>query len=752
MITAFLAAAFLSSTRTPPSFQISQGKFLLDQKPFQILAGEIHLSRVPHQLWRDRIKMAKAMGLNTVSAYVFWNVLEPEPGKFSFKGDNDVARFIEICKEEGMYVILRPGPYVCAEWEFGGYPYWLLRDPKLLVRSDNPPYLAAAKDYLQQLERQVSSLQITHGGNILMVQVENEYGSYGKDKTYMAKARDMLRQVGFDVPLYVAEGGAQLANAWVPGTAVGVNGGSWPDVVATTDKYTPGGPYLVPEFYPGWLDHWGEPKSKTDGDVAGFKRLIEHGVSVSMYMFYGGTSFGFMNGANYGGHYQPDITSYDYDAPLNEYGMPTPKYFEFRKAISEVTHVEPPPVPPSPTTVTVPRFTLSASGSLLGALPKPIESAQVRTMEDLGQDYGYVLYRTQLKTSGRQRLEIEDLRDFAVVMLNGKSVATLDRRRKEHGCEIDVPAGGAQLDLLVENSGRINYGQKLPDNHQGITKDVLLGGNILTGWEIYSLPMRDPDRMRLDGKPIGPSLYRGTFTTDTIGETFLDMRGWTKGFVWVNGHNLGRYWWIGPQQTLYLPSVWLKSGVNHIVVFDIAPKSDPSIEGLSEPILDSLAPEVTMKKAGRVKLDHIPDLSADEVISGTLAQGDGAQTFRFSPRTGRYLEIETTSTWDNMDYAALSELDLLGPDGRPLDRSSWKVAYVDSEETAQEDGTAENLFDGDPDTIWHTVWSQPHTANPHKVIIDLGNETEATGVRLLPRQGDHPAKLKDFKVYFGISP
>ncbi len=604
MITVLLATSALLSPQH--TFEVSGGKFLLDHKPYQVLAGEIHLSRVPHQLWRNRIRMARAMGLNTISAYIFWNEHEPEPGKFVFTGDQDVAQFVRICKEEGMYVLLRPGPYVCAEWDFGGYPYWLLRDPKLVVRSDNPAFLTAAHNYLQHLSAQLAPLQVTRGGNILMVQVENEYGSYGHDKTYMGKARDMLRDVGFDVPLYVAEGGSQLASAWVPGTVAGVNGGDWPDVKETADKYTPGGPYMVPEFYPGWLDHWGEPKSKTDGDVAGYLNLISHGVSVSMYMFFGGTNFGFMNGANFGEHYQPDITSYDYDAPLNEYGAPTPKFFEFRKAIAEVTHRELPPVPPAPETISVPRFSLTRQGTLLGCLPKPIASNDVRSMEDLGQDYGFVLYRTQIRTGGKQRLELKELRDYAVVMLNGTVVGKLDRRRNEHGCEIDVPQGGARLDLLVENGGRINYGGKLPDNHQGITQQVSLDGNPLHGWEMYRLPMRTPDKMALDGKSQGPSIYEGVFDVQRVGETFLDLRGWNKGVVWVNGHALGRYWQIGPQQTLYVPSVWLKKGANQVTVFDLAGNDAPSLAGLSTPILSELHPETLSANAGRKPPSRVP--------------------------------------------------------------------------------------------------------------------------------------------------
>lgn len=745
-----LGALAASSLAAPAhTFQIANGKFVVDGKPFLILAGEIHPSRVPKEYWRQRIQMAKAMGLNTISEYIFWNMHEPEKGHFNFKGNEDIAKFTKICQEEGMYVILRPGPYVCAEWEFGGYPYWLLNEKGLKVRSNEPQFMSFGKRYLSEVAKQTKPLLVTHGGNILMVQVENEYGSYGKDKVYMAQIRDDLKEVGFDVPLYVAEGGSQLANAWIPGTVAGVNGGGWPDAPRTTDKYTPGGPYMVPEFYPGWLDHWGGPKSITNGDVRGFANLIDHGVSVSMYMFHGGTNFGFMNGANWGGGFEPDITSYDYDAPLDEAGRPRKKYFGFRDAITKATGITPPALPATIPTITIPRFTFTQSGSLFGALPKPVVSDGLKNMEELGQAYGYILYRTHVKGPKQGNLELKDLRDYAVIMVNGKPVTTLDRRRKQQAAEITLPDGDVQLDLLVENSGRINYGSKIPDNHKGITEKVLLGGQELRGWNIYSLPMKDPAKLKLDGKTgQGPTIYRGQFDLATTGDAFLDLRGWGKGVVWVNGHNLGRYWWIGPQQTLYVPGVWLKPGKNDIAVFEQLKTDSPSIEGITEPILTDLRHEESVSKRGRVKLAAIPSPStSDLAFSGELAPGDAAQRFMFTQKSGRYLCLETDSTFENETYAALAELDLIAPDGFLIDRSKWKVAFVDSEETGQEDGSADNLLDGDLDSIWHTVWSSEHKPNPHRVVIDLGSSVTAAGVRLVPRQGDRPAKLKAFKVF-----
>ena len=732
-------------------FEIKNGQFQLDGKPFVILAGEIHPSRVPKEYWRQRIQMAKAMGLNTISVYEFWNMHEPEKGKFYFRDNEDVTKFINICAEEGMYVILRPGPYVCAEWEFGGYPYWLLNEPGLVVRSKEAQFMKFAKRYLKEMAKHTTAQQVTHGGNILMVQVENEYGSYGKDKEYMAQIRDALKEVGYDVPLYVAEGGPQLANAWIPGTVAGVNGGGWQDAPKTADKYTPGGPYMVPEFYPGWLDHWGEPKSITSGDLGGFKGLVEHNISVSMYMFHGGTNFGFMNGANYGGNFQPDITSYDYDSPLDEAGRPRNKYFSYRAILAQATGAKFPPMPPTIPVITIPRFNLEKKGSLFGTLPKPVKSEKTMTMEALGQDYGFVLYRTKVKGPKTGTLDIHDLRDFAVIMINGKTITTLDRRRKQQSTSIEIPSGDVQLDILVENSGRINYGGKIPDNHKGITDHVELSGETLTGWEMYRLPVPTDSKIAFDGKTEDqPTFYRGTFSLDKTGDAFLDLRGWTKGVVYVNGHNLGRYWWVGPQQTLYVPGVWLKRGTNTVTVFEEVKTASASLEGLGQPILTDLKREKQAAKRPRVELGHEPLIaSSDLVVNSELAPGDAAQRFKFASKSGRYLCIETDSTYENETFASLAEVDLIAPDGFLLDRSKWRIAYVDSEETAQEDSRAENLLDGDIETIWHSVWSLEHTSNPHRIVIDLGANTTAAGVRLTPRQGEHPAKTKAFKVYFG---
>ena len=444
--------------------------------------------------------------------------------------------------------------------------------------------------------------------------------------------RDAIRKAGFTIPLFTADGGRQMPNGSLPGILPGLNGGNGPDVRETIDRFYKGGPYFIPEYYPGWLDHWGEPKSKvgTQGVVRDTERMLASGLSFNYYMFHGGTNFAFTNGANFGGAYQPDITSYDYDAPLDEAGRATPKYLAIRAAIQKHLPETPlPDVPPANPIVTVPRFDLTETGSLLGTLPAPIVSEQVQSMEDIGQDYGFVLYRAHLQGPIRGKLIVKDLRDYAVVMLDGKRIGLLDRRRKANPLVIDLPVGQATLDILVENGGRINYGSLLTDNRKGITNSVQIGETPLLGWQIYSLPFRSLNALQFDGRQTdGPTLRRGHFRLDRVGDTFLDMRGWFKGVAWVNGHNLGRFWQIGPQQTLYVPGCWLKPGENEVVVLDLAPNGQHSIEGLAEPILTELHPELSLRKPRPLPAVLPHPILAEQVAAGEFTRAEGPQDVR----------------------------------------------------------------------------------------------------------------------------
>ncbi len=735
------------------SFDIKNGNFLVDDRPIQLISGEIHYPRIAPEYWRQRLRMAKACGLNAITTYVFWNMHEPEKGKWDFKGANDVARFVRIAQEEGLYVILRPGPYVCAEWDFGGYPYWLLNEKNMTIRTHDAKYMNFVQRYFNQLAKQLIPLQADRGGNLIMVQVENEYGSYGNDRVYIGMVRDALKKAGFTVPLFMCDGGPQLANDYVQGLFPGENGGSGPEVKRTIDKYYPGGPYFVPEYYPGWLDHWGAPmvRVSTQSVVRSTERMLDGGISFNYYMFHGGTNFAFTNGANFGGAFEPDITSYDYDAPLDEAGHATPKFMAVREAITKrVGSV--PDVPAPPPVITVPPVTLSQHGSIAGTLPTPIKSSTLKSMEEIGQDYGFVLYRTKLTGPVSGKLVVKDVRDFAVVMLNGKRIGAIDRRHKAAPLQIDVTGGEATLDILVENGGRINYGPLLLDNRKGITEYVRLGDKQVSGWEIYSLPFKSVTTLKFDGLTTdGPTVRKGTFTLKSAGDTYLDMRGWRKGVVFVNGHNLGKFWEIGPQQTLYVPGPWLRKGKNEIVVLDLLPTGKETVSGLDHAILDEVhAEEVTVKH--RPVPAVVPAPKEDEKIAaGEFTEQDGPQDVSVGQKHARYVAFQAISSWEG-DYASCAEFFLLDAAGKPVSRDNWKILYSDSEETAQEDGSADNMIDDDTGTLWHSVWSANHSSLPHFVVIDLGGDTSFSGIRYVARPGKKPAKTKQFAIYASDSP
>lgn len=606
LLAAMCAGLVLPEKLAAQEFKVGDSAFLLDGKPLSIRAGEMHPCRTPPEYWLDRLKKARCMGLNTVALYCFWNLCEPEPGQFDFTGLNDVARFVRQAQEEGLYVILRPGPYSCAEQDFGGYPYWLLKERDLKIRSGGERFLQSAARYMQRLGKELAPLQITRGGPILMVQVENEYGSYADrsqtgicDEAYKSRICEMIREAGFDVPLFTSDGASQTPAGHIPDVLPTLNGAVGQEVLDTIRKYRPNGPFFVAEFYPGWIDHWGEKYFIGDGKQRAEQLdwFLSHDISFNCYMFHGGTNFGFSNGANYfpsaGEGYKPQLTTYDCDWLLDEAGRPYPKFFQFRDVI--VKHLPsdtklpdlPQPVP----IIEVPPTVLDQAISIFDVLDKPVLSERPLSMEDVNQAYGYILYRTKLPQPVKGWLDIQKLRDYGVVLLSGKRVAELDRRLDQNKVQIDSPDANATLDILVENMGRINYGPDLPDNRKGITEKVTLDDRELLGWEIYPLPMTNPASFAFkSGDARGPALYRGQFTLTQTGDTFLDMRGWGKGCVWVNGHNLGRFWHIGPQQTLYLPGVWLKQGGNEIVVFDLQEHKHRSVQGLKDPIRDQLHP------------------------------------------------------------------------------------------------------------------------------------------------------------------
>jgi beta-galactosidase len=584
---------------TPGTFTVNDGQFLLNGKPFRIISGEMHYARIPRAYWRDRFRMAKAMGLNAVTTYVFWNAHQPQPDVYDFSGNLDVAEFIREAQQEGLYVILRPGPYACAEWEFGGFPAWLLKDHSTIVRSRDPKFMESAARWIHGLGQELAPLQIGNGGPIILVQVENEYGSFGDDHAYMQDIHRMLVEAGFTKSqLYTADGADEVAAGSLPDLPVGINFGGGDAGAAQAEfaklkKMGRNGPYFNSEFWDGWFDHWGGTHGVTNAanEAANLDWMLRQGFSVSLYMFHGGTSFGWMNGANSDGkNYEPDVTSYDYDAPLDESGRPAPKYFAFRDVITKATGVTPPAVPAVAAATKIPEFKLGEAVSLWKVLPTPVHSEQVLSMEDLDQAYGYILYRKQFDGPVEGDLILNELHDYAQIYVDGKLVGTLDRRIAENHLQLTVPASGGRLDILVENTGRINFNVVLRGERQGITKQVTLAGKPLTGWDIYSLPMVDPAKLRFAATECtGPCFYRAKFRTDAPADVFLDTSAFSKGEVWLNGRPLGRIWNIGPQKTLFVPGPWLHAGENEIVVFDLNGGSVRTLVGRDQPILDGHA-------------------------------------------------------------------------------------------------------------------------------------------------------------------
>lgn len=607
-------SGFAQATHT---FEIKDGSFVYDGKPIFIHSGEMHFARVPQQYWRHRLKMIKAMGLNTVATYVFWNYQEVAPGVWDFKtGNRNIREFIKTAQEEGLMVILRPGPYACAEWEFGGYPWWLQKNKDLVIRGNNKAFLDSCRVYINQLAVQVKDLQVTRGGPVIMVQAENEFGSYvnqrkdiplAEHKAYSAAIKKQLLDAGFDVPLYTSDGDRLFEGGTIEGALPTANGEDNPDnLKKLVNQYHAGaGPYMVAEFYPGWLDHWGEPfvKVAADASVKQMEKFLKADVSFNLYMVHGGTNFGFTSGANYDKKHdiQPDITSYDYDAPINESGWVTSKYTAMRNLMKQYVDYPVPEPPAAIPVIAIPSIKLSKATGLFDLVKtiKPVVSDAPLTFEDLNQGSGYVLYRRHFERAISGKLDLSSLRDYALVYINGKRVAEPNRNTKIYTCAVDIPAG-ARLDILVENMGRINYGVEIVHNLKGIISAVKIDDNTITGnWQQYQLPMdKTPDITVLTNAntPSLPTIYHGTFNLTQTGDTFLNMAAWGKGIVFVNGHNLGRYWKVGPQQTLYLPGCWLKKGKNIITVFEQQNDvKQTQITSVKTPVLDKLTINTTEK-------------------------------------------------------------------------------------------------------------------------------------------------------------
>lgn len=581
------------------SFTLGDSTFMLDNKPYQIISGEIHYPRVPREAWRARMKMAKAMGLNTIGTYVFWNLHEPEKGKFDFTGNNDIAEFVKIAKEEGLWVILRPSPYVCAEWEFGGYPYWLQNEKGLEVRSREKQYLAEYKKYIDEVGKQLAPLQINHGGNIIMVQVENEYGSYGSDKVYLEMNRKMFVDAGFDGLLYTCDPEKDIVKGHLKGLMPAINGQDNPVTVkkAIRSLNEGKGPFFIAEWYPAWFDWWGMPHHKVPAEqyTGKLDTVLSSGISINMYMFHGGSTRGFMNGANFRDTipFEPQISSYDYDAPLDEAGNATDKFMKFRAVIEK--HLQKgeklPEVPKAKPAAAMEPIKFTKEIGVFYNLGTGKESQDPLTFEDMNQAYGYMLYKTKINGGKKGQLKIDGLRDYGIVFIDGQRKGTLDRRLGQESLTLDVAAGSHTLEIFVENMGRINFGPNLLKNKKGIVGQVSFAGTQLKSWTMYSLPFDQVEASKINTVKAArnsPVLKSGTFKVTTPVDTYLDLRKWGKGVIWVNGHNLGKYWSIGPQQTIYLPAEWLKKGDNEIVILELNKPENNVLTSLNKPILDQV--------------------------------------------------------------------------------------------------------------------------------------------------------------------
>ncbi|MBK6938121.1 MAG: beta-galactosidase [Chitinophagaceae bacterium] len=574
-------------------FALGKEDFLLNGKPFQIISGEIHPARIPAEYWRHRIQMIKAMGCNTVAAYIFWNYHEEKPGVFDFKsGNKNIAEFIRICQQEGMWVLLRPGPYVCAEWDFGGMPTYLLKIPDIKIRCMDNRYMKAVTRYINRLAKEVLPLQCVNGGPILMVQAENEYGSYGNDRQYMEEIRKLWIRNGITVPFYTADGPTpyMLEAGSLTGAAIGLDSGGDEKDFEQARKHNPNVPAFSSETYPGWLTHWGEKWARPDTN--NLKKEVEfllmNKKSFNFYVIHGGTNFGFTAGANAFSPtaYQPDITSYDYDAPITENGEPTPKYFMLRNLIAKYTSHSLPDIPKPVKMISIPSFELKRTDAIWNHLAVPVISPQPKPMEAYNQNQGLILYKTKLIGHKSGKLKIWEPHDYALVYLDGKFIDTVYRDGGKW--EVDLPKTESKepvLEILVEGMGHINFAQFMIDR-KGITDRVTLNGMTLMNWQTYLIPMdgKFVTGLRPEiGKPNNGSklcnFFTGVFSLTEMGDTYFDMSGYSKGILYVNGHNLGRFWSVGPQQRLYCPASWLKPGKNKVIVFDLQQVEEAQVSG-----------------------------------------------------------------------------------------------------------------------------------------------------------------------------
>lgn len=571
--------------------------FYLDGKPFKIISGAIHYFRIVPEYWQDRLEKCKAMGCNTVETYIPWNLHEPVKGEFCFDGIRDIGRFIRTAQELGLYVIIRPSPYICAEWEFGGLPAWLLAEDGMKLRVSYAPFLKAVEEYYKVLLPRITPYQIDQGGPVILMQVENEYGYYANDNGYMEAIKQLMQDNGVNVPLVTSDGPFPE----------NLNGGRMKDVLSTGNfgskteerfntlaDYTEGGPLMCTEFWVGWFDHWGNGghmRGNLEESSKDLDKMLELG-HVNIYMFEGGTNFGFMNGSNYYEELTPDVTSYDYDGVLTEDGQITEKYLCYQKIIAKYA-----PIPEINLSTRIERKAYGilkimdkvSLFSVLDDLSSPVASPYPVSMERLKQNYGYILYHSTLDTEENiQKIRLWGANDRANILIGHKPLVTLYDRELLEEKAVDITFDkGETIDILVENMGRVNFGPRMENQRKGIDQCVQINGHMHNHWEHYSLPLDNVDKLDFTKEYIEstPAFYRFIFEVEELGDTFLDLDGWGKGCVFVNGFNIGRFWEIGPQKRLYIPAPLLKLGENEIILFETDGKAAEFIVLKDEPHL-----------------------------------------------------------------------------------------------------------------------------------------------------------------------
>lgn len=590
------------------TFSIGGGEFLLDGKPFVIRCGEIHLARVASEYWQHRLQMIRACGFNAVCAYLFWNYHEMEEGKIDFTGEKDVARFCRLAQEAGLWVVLRPGPYTCAEWDSGGHPWWLLAKDGIRMRTRDPRYLEPAKRYLAAVGDVLAPLQITRGGPILMVQAENEYGSYGDDGEYMREMYHALRDAGFEVPIFACNGRGAVSRGAIPELVQVVNFGSGPEAAfEELRSVSPESPLMCGEFYPAWFDSWGQIHHVKSADdcLRDLEYMLQHRASFSMYMAHGGTTFGWWAGCN--APFAPEVSSYDYDAPVSEAGWAHPtKFAALRNLFSKYLN-EGETIPDAPPSYPVQAGECEISAEV--ADPRDLAdwdaiaaSTSPVTFEKAGLGYGIAVYRATLPAGVGGELKA-DVRDLGVVRVGGREIGYLDRRYPQAALAIEAAGEDRELEILVEPMGRYNFGEMIHEGKKGIIGDVCVGENRLTGWkmqavgwdEMPKLEFRAPKANEVigAGRLSAGRLYRFTAKMEGGKDTFLDLSAFKRGMVWLNGRALGRYWSIGPTQTAYAPGCWIKDGDNEVVIWDAvgAEPQDNHFRWYTKPVLDVIAME-----------------------------------------------------------------------------------------------------------------------------------------------------------------